>query len=271
MLIGLFLCAFNSTFAQPRLLILGDSHMVGHFGEHFHQRLMEGNRFEILSIAIGGSGSANFLYPLSNFCCGHVVRHVMPGDTLNAQGRVNWIDGNYALTGQLILPQYHSQLDSVLKDFSPDAVIIELGNNMINAHQQLLDRIHAYGPNMTIFWVGPYARQFARYRISEIKKVCVPFLNRCLYLRSDDLIGHDSLVTAHFGGKQAQVWADSIAARFDRLYSLRTCMALPLQQVWSCGLFSLQTCRPFLVPFVRQVIRYCPADGWLAHALLEKA
>src|SRR5574338_280593 len=118
-LILLFMFVFSvlkpgCVIAQPRVLVLGDSHMVGQFGEAFHRKMLGFHRYEILSVSIGGSGSANFLLPLYNFCCGFVVRHICPEDSLDKHGKTYWNEGTYVLTNERILSEYHSRLDSVL-------------------------------------------------------------------------------------------------------------------------------------------------------------
>src|SRR5688572_15731969 len=119
-----FLSSFSVVHAQPRMLVIGDSHMVGHFGDRFHIKLHELKKYEILSVAIGGSGSANFLYPLYDFCCGYMVRQAKPGDSLDKKGKFPWLAGSYSISNDAILTNYNSRLDSVLRKFKPNMVVI---------------------------------------------------------------------------------------------------------------------------------------------------
>lgn len=256
--------------AQPRMLVLGDSHMVGQFGERFHVKMHEWKKFEILSVSIGGSGSANFLHQLTNFCCGFMVRHAKPGDSLDKHGKFPWQAGSYVITNERILEQYKSRLDTILKQYKPHVIVIELGSNLVNAHQQLLRLIHTHAPNAAVYWIGSYARAMGDYRLHEIEKVCFPLYNRCMLVRCDDVVGSKTLLTYHFTGEDATRWADSVANRVGRLYNQHWKHAMHFNISEAYTLAAARLTNPLMYCFYRKIVRYCPGEGWLANALLQK-
>src|SRR5689334_16213018 len=77
-LIGLVI-GLNPVYSIKNVLILGDSHFVGHFGEYVHKNLHETNKYDILSVAISGAGSKHFTLTLKNFCCGYKIRYSCAG------------------------------------------------------------------------------------------------------------------------------------------------------------------------------------------------
>ena len=212
----IFIFSFNvKVKSQPKLLVLGDSHMVGQFGDWLHRGIHEWQKYDVFSVAIGGAGSRTFLQTLRNFCCGFMIRAEKPGEPL-VNEFMKRESFTYIQTDTNILAQYHSNIDSVLSRFKPDEVIIALGSNMIDAHQDLVTRIHRYAPDSKIFWVGPYARKNMNYRIREIMEVCADPFNNCVFIHSDDLVGNANLESWHFEGKQARTWADSICVRLQK-------------------------------------------------------
>jgi hypothetical protein len=203
-----------SAYAQDtvvkNLLILGDSHLKGYFGEFLHKRLHEAGKYNILSIGIGGAGSKNFVLQLQNKCCGYKIRISMAGEVIEGQIRVTERSEKY--TGYPIAKEYGSDLDSVLLKWKPDAVIIALGSNYVNAHQELMDILENYQLDIPYVWVGPFLRKNVAIRYTAIEKVLRDNPHGFL-VRSDDVVGHDTLSSAHFVGKTAQKWADTVVKR----------------------------------------------------------
>src|SRR5687768_5250910 len=78
------------TYTEPRsILVLGDSHMKGYFGEFFHKKLHSSGRFFILNVAIGGAGTKTFTHDqLRSTCCGYRVRYTCPESKLKEK---EWI------------------------------------------------------------------------------------------------------------------------------------------------------------------------------------
>jgi hypothetical protein len=149
-------------------------------------------------------------------------------------------------------------------------VIIELGSNIINAHQLLLNKIHKYVPAAPVYWLGPYARALGHLRLSEIQKVCRPLYNRCMLLRCDDVMGSDSLITYHFTGKKAQLWADTVTARINRCIRLQQRHALMHNIAISYMAVASRISFPLGHFFWRKTVQYSPGEGWLSQVLLKQ-
>ena len=192
------------------LLILGDSHLKGYFGEFLHHRLHDIGKYNILSIGIGGAGSKNFVLRLQNNCCGYKIRLTMAGQLIADQVPV--LERSDKPTGEVIGKTYAGDLDTVLLRWHPDAVIIALGSNYVNAHQELLNILKNYRDNIPYIWVGPFLRKNVTVRYKAIEKVLAENPNGFL-VRSDDIVGHDTLSSAHYVGKTAQKWAYTVAER----------------------------------------------------------
>ena len=72
----------------------------------------------------------------------------------------------------------------------PEVVVIALGNNFNNSHQNLIDIIHGENPNSEIIWIGPMKRENLDKRIRAIDRVVKD--NSLFFVRSDDVIGSDT-------------------------------------------------------------------------------
>lgn len=221
----LFACvqAIQAQNGIKNVLVLGDSHLKGYFGEYFHKKLHETGKYDILSIAIGGAGTKNFVLPLQNTCCGYKVRLTCAGDPLPEKGMMPALEKAELSTSGLILKRYGSKLSTVLQMWKPDVLIIALGSNYINAHQDLLSLIQQYDADMPIVWVGPFKRKNVSYRYTAIQKA-IDGNGQCFLVRSDDIVGHDTLSSAHFVGKTAQKWAYTVIERFEPYLDSRFCV-----------------------------------------------
>lgn len=214
-LIGLLFYA-GVLLAQPpkNILILGDSHMMGYFGEFFHRKLHETGKYDILSIAIGGAGSKHYTMRMTNFCCGYKVRMTCSTDQICQQCIIPIVEMAHVATQKPILPNVGSKLIQVLRYWRPDAVIIALGSNFTNAHQELLTILYVFNPKMPYVWVGPFKRMNVAMRYQAIEKGMAANPNGFL-VRSDDIVGHDTLTTAHFTGNTAKKWAFEVVNRLE--------------------------------------------------------
>lgn len=209
---GTFATTRAEGFEVKRLLILGDSHLKGWFGEYLHLRLHETGKYNIMSIGIGGAGSKNFVLPLQNKCCGYKIRISDAEEVIKDKVRV--LERAESSTSGYIAKDYSGSLDSILFKWQPDAVIIALGSNYVNAHQDLINILVAYKPEIPYVWVGPFLRKNIAVRYQAIDKVMKD--NPWGYLvRSDDIVGHDTLSSAHFVGKTARHWANTVVDRME--------------------------------------------------------
>ncbi len=200
--------------APKNILILGDSHMMGHFGEFFHRKLHETGKYDILSIGIGGAGSKHYTLRMTNFCCGYKVRMTCCTDQICQQCTIPIFERSNTVTQKPILRNVGSKLIQVLHFWQPDAVIIALGSNYTNAHEELLSILYRYNPKMPYVWVGPFKRMNVAVRYQAIEKGMTANPNGFL-VRSDDIVGHDTLTSAHFTGKTAKTWAHEVVNRLE--------------------------------------------------------
>lgn len=209
--IGLFPFAGQS---QPRIrqmLILGDSHLNGEFGEFLQKKLHENKDFDILSIAIGGAGSRHFTLTMRNHCCGFKIRETCYGETYGPKDRVRTLENAATGTNEIVGKAFRGQLKNVLAHFQPDLVVIALGNNYVNDHQNLVNMIKTQSAGAQIVWVGPMLRMNLSERMTAINQVVKK--NNLFLVRSDDILGSDTLTSGHFYGKTAQNWASKVAER----------------------------------------------------------
>lgn len=193
------------------MLILGDSHLNGAFGEFLHKKLHDGKNFDIYSIAIGGAGSRHFTMTMRNHCCGYKIRESCYGEELTPKQSVRTVEKSATGTNEVVGKAYRGQLKNVLAHIRPDIVVIALGNNYVNDHQTLVNMIKNQSPLTTIIWVGPMLRLNLEQRMIAIQQVVKK--NSLFLVRSDDILGSDTLTSGHFYGKTAQNWAYKVAER----------------------------------------------------------
>jgi hypothetical protein len=198
-----------------RILILGDSHFLGSFGEMFHRNLHETRQFDILSIAIGGAGSRNFTMTMRNNCCGYTIRESFHDEHILKSSRLRRIEGSNTLSGELVGKPYGGRVEKVVEHIDPHILIIALGHNYINDHQNLVDLIYSCNPNIHIVWVAPFRNRHINRQLHDINKVVTQ--SNIFLIRSDDIIGSDTAGCAHFYGKAAQNWANKVAERLQPL------------------------------------------------------
>jgi hypothetical protein len=202
------------------VLILGDSHFVGHFGEYVHKNLHETNKYDIISVAISGAGSKHFTYTLKNFCCGYKIRYSCAGLPTedNKKAEVIILEKSSAGTNGVIGKEWKGKLPVLMSNWKPDLVVFSLGSNNVNSHQALVDIIRTYQSEIPIIWIGPFKRQGNSDRYKLIEKTIKDNSNIHL-VRSDDILGHDTITMAHYYGKTAQKWANKVTERMQPILS----------------------------------------------------
>lgn len=195
------------------MLILGDSHLNGEFGEYLHKKLHSTKKYDIYSIAIGGAGTRHFTMTMKNHCCGYKIRESCYGEEIPTNQKLRTLEREVTGTNEVIGKAYGGQLKNVLACLRPDIVVIALGNNYVNDHQNLVNMIKAPSPEIQIVWIGPLLRSNLAPRMMAINQVVQK--NNLFFVRSDDIIGSDTLTSGHFYGKMAQNWAYKIAERMN--------------------------------------------------------
>lgn len=195
-----------------KLLILGDSHLLGSFGEYLHRNLHESGKYDIMSISIGGAGSRNFINRLLNQCCGYKIRLTTVGQKIPEDQKLPVTESASVMTEGYIVQQYNGYLKDVLSGWKPDGVLIALGSNNVNAHRELVDIIEAYDSLAPLVWIGPFKRADIESRYRAIEKV-MNATPQGLLVRSDDILGNDTITMGHFYGKVAKNWALKVIER----------------------------------------------------------
>lgn len=201
----------DTTQKAKSILILGDSHLVGDFGEYLHRFLYRMDKFDITSIGIGGAGSVHFTMTMKNFCCGYKIRVSNKGEVVSDKARFRTIEMQKVLTNEVIYKEYEGKLSKVVAAQKPDIVLIALGSNYVNAHQDLINIIQSNSADSKIIWIGPFLRENFQPRIDAIVKITNK--HKIPLVRSDDIIGNDTLTTTHFYGKTASNWALKVSER----------------------------------------------------------
>jgi hypothetical protein len=201
------------------VLIIGDSHLKGHFGEHLHRTLNDKKTYDVMSIAIGGAGSQTFFPKMQNLCCGYRVRESCAGTVIPEKGNVPVLERAEKPTGY-ILKNYSASLKNVLCGWQPDAIIIVLGSNWLNAHQQLLDTIKTFDSLTPVIWVGPFDKREKDGRYTAIETAMKNYRQATL-IKGCELLGTKVEKVTHFSGKKAKTLASSIIEKSEPFIDLK--------------------------------------------------
>jgi len=202
-----------------RILILGDSHLLGNWGEMLQKSIHDAGQYDILSIAIGGAGSKNFTLPLRNNCCGYAIRESQFDEVISGDKRVRKVEWSNTLSGEMVGKQYQGKLENVCRMFDPHFVVIALGHNNINDHQNLINIVKAANEQVRIIWVAPFKNISIDRQLSEIQKVVKR--NSLNLIRSDDILGSDTARCTHFYGNAALKWAKTVSERMKPYLSVQ--------------------------------------------------
>lgn len=213
-LIIAFVCLAPNINAIRNILILGDSHFLGSFGEYVHSNLHYTNRYDIMSIAIGGAGTRHYTMTMRNFCCGYKIRVSCADANQGDDSEVYLIEKSSTGNNTVVGKEWDGDLDKLINYWLPDIVVVSLGSNNTNAHQDLVDIVRRNRPDLPIVWIGPFLRLGSpqRYRLIEN---AVNRNENIHLVRSDDIIGNDTLASAHYYGYAAKKWANEVTDRMD--------------------------------------------------------
>jgi len=140
------------------------------------------------------------------------VRYTCPESNLKEKDWIPVLESSEDSEDRLICKVYGSTMALLLQKFKPDLVIIALGSNYYNAHVELLRLVDLYKVNLPFIWVGPYNRVNADLRYTAIERALEDRPNGIL-VRSDDILGSDTLTQKHFVGKTARFWAHTVVDR----------------------------------------------------------
>lgn len=136
----------------PMILVIGDSNLVGSFGDTLHKEIASWKEADVISIAIGGGNASYYNRTMKNLCCGFKVRSSSKNNTT-----VNAISSSGKKTSAVILPEYNGNLFALIDQKKPVMIVIALGSNAdsnVN-HNTLVNKINKYNPDLPIYWIGP--------------------------------------------------------------------------------------------------------------------
>jgi hypothetical protein len=210
--------AYNQTRVNS-ILILGDSNLKGSFGEFLQKKLHETGKYDVLSIAIGGAGSKTFLPPMKNLCCGYRVRQSCAGEALvkpkkAKETKIPVLEKAEKPTAGVVMKLYGGNLHSVMNAWKPDVVILVLGSNYLNAHEELLKIIKSYNHNIPVIWVGPFDKSISAGRYTLIEKA-IKGNSDCFLVKSDSIVNKLKIEPTHFSGTPAKKIADAVFKKFE--------------------------------------------------------
>lgn len=200
--------------ASQNILVLGDSHLVGDFGEYFHHELHKLKKYNVTSIGIGGAGTYHFTTTMRAFCCGAKIRESCWFDSIPDNVLIpvtEKIDGG---TNGVVGKFFKGKLSNYIQHYEPDFVIVALGSNYTNAHEELVEILQEGNPLREIIWVGPMRRANIEARLYAINLVLKKHPN-IRFVPSEDIVGHDTISSIHYAGKTARYWAKTVVKRMD--------------------------------------------------------
>ncbi len=200
--------------SSHNILVLGDSHMVGDFGEYFHRELHNLKKYNVVSIGIGGAGSYHFTVNMRAFCCGAIIRETCWFDSISPKQTIPVTERHYGGTNAIVGKFFKGKLSNYIKHYEPDFIIVALGSNYTNAHEELVEILQEGNPLREIIWVGPMRRSNIEARLYAIDKV-IKKHPHIRFIPSEDIIGHDTISSIHYAGKSARYWAQTVVKRMD--------------------------------------------------------
>jgi hypothetical protein len=205
--------AYNQTNVKS-ILILGDSNLKGSFGDYLQKKIHETGKYDVLSIAIGGAGSKTFLPPMKNLCCGYRVRQTCAGVALvkskkTKETQIPILERAEQPTAGVVMKWFGGNLITVMNTWKPDEVILVLGTNYLNAHEELLKIIRSYNNSIPIIWVGPFDSSNSAGRYALIEKA-LKEKSDCFLVKSDSIVDKLGIVPTHFQGVEAKKIAEAV-------------------------------------------------------------
>ncbi|NJO88126.1 MAG: hypothetical protein HC831_03535 [Chloroflexia bacterium] len=117
-------------------------------------------------------------------------------------------------TKKVVMQLYGGDLLSIMNVYRPLAIILVLGENKINAHEELLRLIKSYDVNIPIVWIGPFNSKISTGRYASIKKALKNQQN-CMLVQSDSIVDKLKLTPEHFYGNDAKKLAKAIYKQFE--------------------------------------------------------
>lgn len=132
----------------PTILVLGDSHTYGQFGQRLHERLAARGTHAVVSQAAGGATTETYLEAQPEALVGYRMRETTRGERAPRETA-------HGLHGPLV------PLDALLAKHDPEIVVVALGTNrprapVTDSGESLLRRL-VRDRVRQIVWIGPPA------------------------------------------------------------------------------------------------------------------
>lgn len=195
--------------AAPTILLLGDSHTYGAFGQRLHERLAAMGGHAVVSEAAGGATTDTYLEERPEALVGYRVRETARGERAPRE-----------LVSRLRAPI--EPLEALLARYDPEIVVVALGTNRPRAPvaescSAFLERV-VRGRPRRVFWIGPpavggdrSAAIVATLRAAVEKVPGATFIDGSAFNASTPLPPDNP----HFGPLEARRWADAVFAQME--------------------------------------------------------
>lgn len=202
------------TAVSPAIVVLGDSHTYGAFGERLHEHLAALGRYAVISEGAGGATSETYLEDRPEALVGYRVRESAPGERA-PRLRVDRLRGPI------------DRLDDLLARYDPEVVVVALGTNRPRAPvgescDALVARIVRSvrsvdgRPKRRLVWIGPPAvgKDRGAPTVASLR-ACVEKVGGAVFVDSTVFNAAHPLPreNPHFGPDEAARWADAAFAR----------------------------------------------------------
>ncbi|MDB4994671.1 MAG: hypothetical protein JWM74_2103 [Myxococcaceae bacterium] len=188
----------------PTILVIGDSHTYGAFGQRLHERLAAIGGHAVISEAAGGATTETYLEERPEALVGYRVRESARDERVPR-----------ALVDRLRSPM--DSLDVLLARHEPEIVVVALGTNRPRAPvgescDTFMQRLVHDAPARHVFWIGPAA--IGRDRSAAVVaslRACVEKIAGATFIDSTTFNASSPLPpdNPHFGPADARRWADT--------------------------------------------------------------
>lgn len=191
----------------PTILVLGDSHTYGQFGQRLHERLAAEGTHAVVSQAAGGATTETYLEEKPEALVGYRMRESARGEHVPRETA-------HGLRGPLV------PLDALLAKHDPDIVVVALGTNrprapVTDSGEALLKRL-VRERGRSVLWVGPPAigadrseALVASLRAAVGRFASASFIDSTRFNAGAPLPPDNP----HFGPNDARRWADVVFAQ----------------------------------------------------------
>lgn len=185
----------------PAILLLGDSHTYGQFGQRLHERLAALGTHAVYSQAAGGATTETYLEAQPEATVGYRMRE-------SARGEVVPRETAHGLRGPL------GSLDALLAKHDPEIVVVALGTNrprapVTESSETFLQRI-LRARVRRVFWIGPPAVGADRSEalVASLKAAIGKFPSATFIDSTSFNATTLPPDNPHFGPNDARRWAD---------------------------------------------------------------